>query len=386
MMNRLIIILVLLSISTINIFAEEPQKIQIVIVSGVGVNADKAKQNAIRNAVEQVVGSYLSSETIVKNNQVLKDEILSYSGGYVKDLKIISQEMNPDGLFNVKIEAGIVSTKIIKKLESLNIATKKVEGESLFGEAVSRIDEQKGAGELLGNILSKYPQAAYNIEVGKPEIKATDQNKNTAKVGIPLVIRWDNAFIEELKDVLLKVSKEEFKMVEITFMDRADFTNKFNNSKILCFSRKAILKSAKAEICGIITEDIYEDAISKGNLDKKNNLMLAAVPSSKNVSISIYFKDKENDIIDSTVYELDRTGRDSFKRQGIEVSNSFTGRQLEFYSDRYHLKPNTLWGTDSHLLMVTDGAYTMTVDMDISVTTLSKAASIEVQVEPWKRR
>lgn len=385
MMNRLTLILVLLFISTINIFAEEPEKIQIVIVSGVGVNADKAKQNAIRNAVEQVVGSYLSSETIVKNNQVLKDEILSYSGGYVKDLKIVSQETNPDGLFNVKIEAGIVSTKIIKKLESLNIATKKVEGESLFGEAVSRINEQKGASELLGNTLSKYPQAAYRIEVGKLEIKATDQNKNTAKVGIPLVIRWDNAFIEELKDALIKVSKEEFKMVElITFMDRADFTKKFNNSKILCFSRKATLKSLKAEVCGIITEDIYKDAISKGNLDKNNNLMDEGRPI-KNLSLSIYFKDKENNIIDSTIYELHRVGKgkDSFERQGIEV-NSYTGRQVA-YSNQWP-NPNTLWGTDYHLLMVTDGAYTMTVEMDISVTTLSKAASIEVQVEPWKGR
>jgi hypothetical protein len=170
-------------------------------------------------------------------------------------------------------------------------------------------------------------------------------------------------------------------------MDRADFTNKFNNSKILCFSRKATLKSAKAEVCGIITEDIYKDAISKGNLDKNNNLMLAGRPP-KEVSLSIYFKDKENNIIDSTVHELHRVGvgRDSFERQGIEVSNSYTGRQLENISFNYHLNPNTLWGTDYHLLMVTDGAYTMTVEMDISVTTLSKAAYIEVQVEPWKGR
>ncbi|MCE5227848.1 MAG: hypothetical protein LLG05_18570 [Porphyromonadaceae bacterium] len=98
------ILLFVLSISTV--YADEPERIEKVIVSGIGIDMDKAKLNAIRNAVEQAIGSYISSDTIVQNSAVLKDEVLSYSGGYVKDMKILSQEKNDDSLYSVKIEAN----------------------------------------------------------------------------------------------------------------------------------------------------------------------------------------------------------------------------------------------------------------------------------------
>ena len=166
------IIMVMISLFVFSIamvYADEPERIEKVIVSGIGIDMDKAKQNAIRNAVEQVIGSYISSDTIVQNSTLLKDEVLSYSGGYVKDMKILSQGKNDDSLYSVKIEANVISTKLKRKLESLNIATKKIEGESLFGEAVSKIENQTAGQELLNKILSKYPQAAYIFEIGKPQ-------------------------------------------------------------------------------------------------------------------------------------------------------------------------------------------------------------------------
>ena len=136
------------------IHAQEPDRIDKVVVTGVGVDADKARQNAIRNAVEQVIGTYVSSDTMVQNSQLLKDEILSYSGGYVKESRVISQEKGDDGLFSIKLEAQVVATKLKRKIQSLNIALKKVEGESLFAEAFSKMEEKKSGGELLSRISS----------------------------------------------------------------------------------------------------------------------------------------------------------------------------------------------------------------------------------------
>ena len=111
------VVLISLFVLSISIaHADEPEKIEKVVVSGIGIDMDKAKQNAIRNAVEQVIGSYVSSDTIVQNSAILKDEVLSYSGGYVKDMKILSHEKNDDGLYSVKIEANVISTKLKRKL------------------------------------------------------------------------------------------------------------------------------------------------------------------------------------------------------------------------------------------------------------------------------
>ncbi len=56
-----------LIIPVINIvYSQEPEKIEKVIATGVGIDFEKAKQNAIRNAIEQVVGTYVTSDTMVK--------------------------------------------------------------------------------------------------------------------------------------------------------------------------------------------------------------------------------------------------------------------------------------------------------------------------------
>lgn len=116
MRMKIVGVLVVIAVFTLSFsYAAEPEKMAKVIATGVGIDLDKAKQNAIRNAVEQVIGTYVSSDTLVQNNQVIKDQILSYSGGYVKETKVLSEEKTDDGLFTTKIEALVISTKIRKK-------------------------------------------------------------------------------------------------------------------------------------------------------------------------------------------------------------------------------------------------------------------------------
>ncbi|MGA2957098.1 MAG: hypothetical protein ABSF48_15410 [Thermodesulfobacteriota bacterium] len=49
-------------------FGQQAEKIASVVATGVGIDSDNATKNGIRAAVEQVVGTYISSQTIIKNN------------------------------------------------------------------------------------------------------------------------------------------------------------------------------------------------------------------------------------------------------------------------------------------------------------------------------
>lgn len=369
-------------------FAEEPEKIEKIIVSGVGLDADKAKVNAIRNAVEQVIGSYVASDTLVNNSQLVKDEILSYSGGFVKDTRVVSQEKSTDGLFTVQIEATVVSTKIKRKLESLNIATKKVEGESLFGESISRIKEQIGASELLGKTLGKYPQAAYKVEVGKPEIKSTDPNKNMAKIAIPLTIRWDNAFIAEIRDVASKVALEELRLKDLDYMTNYYPLLRGKNSgknKALCFSQRNVIRGGIAEVCAIIPTDIYTDAISKAGLKDKYNLISPPV-SSHNMSLTLTFKNKAGGIISMSNHEFDREDSDTPSKQGILRDKRENNSSDILFLDEGFTPPNTLWRDlyGRNILLLTDGIFQMTVEAEVETSLLSNITSIEVNLNSWQ--
>lgn len=85
----------------------------------------------------------------------------------------------------VKLEASIVSTKLKRKIESLNIAVKKMEGESLFDAASSRLEEKQTGAALLRKIISKYPQTAYNFEIDTPQIGAVDPISGKTDLSIP---------------------------------------------------------------------------------------------------------------------------------------------------------------------------------------------------------
>ncbi len=81
---------------------------QAVIFSGDKVAArDKAIDDALRKAVEQAVGTIVSSETVTKNYQLLSDKIYSQAKGYVKGYKVVTEAERDGSVFEVKIKATV---------------------------------------------------------------------------------------------------------------------------------------------------------------------------------------------------------------------------------------------------------------------------------------
>lgn len=358
--NYLIFVIFLCSsiLFNINSYADESEKIEKIMVTGVGIDFEKARQNAIRNAIEQVIGTYVSSDTMVKNSQVIKDQILSYSGGYVKNMDVIAQERTDDGLFSIKIEALVISTKLKRKIESMNIAMKKVEGESLFAEASSKIDEQRSGQELLDNMMSKYPQAAYIYSVNKPSIVSTNPNNEKTTVQIPIIIKWDEAYIQELRSVLSKIAGLEIPSADLVSFNNGD-NRKYNlGNKILCIADRRPLRSGRADTCyvlGILGQEgkISKYKSSKPKKSKKTLLSLLKseddsqgekeitnrldfskkslfnLPiSSEKMSLILKFKDKSGKIIDEATYNFQYHDSDNWKKQEMSFDKGHKSSSL----------------------------------------------------------
>ncbi len=69
---------------------------------------DVAIQDALRNAVEQVTGTVVSSSTVVENAMVVEDNIYSKAKGYVKAYSILSEGEADGGLtYNVRVKAQV---------------------------------------------------------------------------------------------------------------------------------------------------------------------------------------------------------------------------------------------------------------------------------------
>ncbi|HOX44710.1 MAG TPA: flagellar assembly protein T N-terminal domain-containing protein [Myxococcota bacterium] len=85
---------------------------------------DKAIDDALRKAVEQAVGTLVSSETITENYQLLSDRIYSKAEGYVKNYKITG-EREEDGVLIVEIRAEVSTGAVAADVEGLQTLLKR---------------------------------------------------------------------------------------------------------------------------------------------------------------------------------------------------------------------------------------------------------------------
>ena len=97
-----------------------------VIVTGLGVDADAALRNALRNAVRQVVGTLVNAQELISNDELIKDEILVHSAGFVRSHRMIGRpSTNEDGLVEVQISAIVNRSTLEQKMRSSGIIGEK---------------------------------------------------------------------------------------------------------------------------------------------------------------------------------------------------------------------------------------------------------------------
>ena len=96
-------------------FADEAAKT--VTVTGYGSNDAEAKKDAYENAISEAIGIYVSSKKMVIEDK-LKEEVLTFSAGYIESSKVITREKDESGGVSIKIEAVVKYQVLLSDLET----------------------------------------------------------------------------------------------------------------------------------------------------------------------------------------------------------------------------------------------------------------------------
>ena len=167
--STLLIIIYALSLDGF-IFSQDIVKTQEVVVDGIGISPEAAKKNAFRNAVSKVVGSFIENDILIKNDKIIEDKLLEYSGGFVETFEIISESKDKDGLFKVKLKAKIAQQTVVEKLRSMKIDVKSVSGSNLKAQLETQETMKKEGGKLISSIMEEYPKLWQAKQIGEPKI------------------------------------------------------------------------------------------------------------------------------------------------------------------------------------------------------------------------
>lgn len=115
-MKRIFVIAVLL-LASLGLYAQTQDDITLV-VSGQGSTKEEATANALRSAIEQAYGVFVSANTQILNDDVVKDEIATVASGNVKSYEELSCMTMADGSMSVTLSATVSISNLITYAKS----------------------------------------------------------------------------------------------------------------------------------------------------------------------------------------------------------------------------------------------------------------------------
>lgn len=198
-------IVALLFLSVVGAFAQADggEKVISLTVSGQGSTQDAARQNALRSAIEQAFGTFISSHTEVLNDQLIKDEIVSVSNGNIQAFDVLSEVEIPGGGYASTIKATVSINRLTSFVESKGVAVE-FKG-ALFAmnikqQLLNEESEFKAMAEL-ADVMKQISDKSFDYF-----ITASDPTANGQVWNVPLTVTVKpNSNLKLIPEYLAKV-------------------------------------------------------------------------------------------------------------------------------------------------------------------------------------
>ena len=187
--------------------AQEDKSV-ILTVTGTGKTIEEAKNNALRSAIEQAFGAFISSKTEILNDNLVKDEIVSVANGNIQKVEVISEVEIPNIGYATSLKATVSVTKLTSFIESKG-GDIEFKG-SLFSfnikqQVLNEMNEQKAVSDLLTvskELIDK--SFDYSIKAGNPQV--INGNNESWKIPIEVTVNTNENFLN-MYNYLVKTLK-----------------------------------------------------------------------------------------------------------------------------------------------------------------------------------
>lgn len=88
------------------------------VASDKATDSEKATTIALRSAIEQAYGTFVSANTTILNDDLVKDEIVTISNGNIKSYEVLSDVKCEDGQDMVTVKATVCISKLVSYAKS----------------------------------------------------------------------------------------------------------------------------------------------------------------------------------------------------------------------------------------------------------------------------
>jgi len=124
-----------------------------VCVTGAGATPQEAEHNAFVKAVEMTVGVLVDAETVVENDELIKDKVLTHSKGFVEKFEVL-RSYQADHLHYADIWARVAVTRLHGTLREPDVAVIPIDGRLAWNQIMMDVRNAENAAEMVSKVLA----------------------------------------------------------------------------------------------------------------------------------------------------------------------------------------------------------------------------------------
>lgn len=188
--------------------AQNADQLVEVKASGYGETVREAYKAALRAAVEQVVGTLIDATTLVENDELIENEILTYAPGMVASAKQIGEPKKLEGgIYIAKVLATVKKGQIEQKLRAASTVNVTLDGADLFARMTAAKENLADAEKMIAEVLGKYVDCVKAEPApGENGKSALDLDPKSGEIIANVRVRIDQAqyrlFVKEILEKL----------------------------------------------------------------------------------------------------------------------------------------------------------------------------------------
>lgn len=131
--------------------------------TGYGETKEEALKEAMRDALQKIVGTYVDSDFRMKNDEIIKDQVITHSAGFIDRYKIIEEKLDGSGRGKrITIRAWVRMGEFSSKIEKIAPSQKmEMDGVLLSHD----VDNKLSAEELLRKKFNDFNPIADLLQV-----------------------------------------------------------------------------------------------------------------------------------------------------------------------------------------------------------------------------
>jgi hypothetical protein len=354
---KLLVAYCLIILTSIKSSAQENNSNVTITASGRGASQAEAQQYALRSAIEQAFGAFISSKTEILNDEIVADQMASVASGNIQSFEILNETELPDHSWASTIKAVVSVEKLTNFVQSKGIEVE-IKGGLFAANIKQQMLNEQGEVEAIYNmvgVLHEVMQTAFDYSLSTENPKSLDDSGINWEIPIKVDVTINKNFIlcagyirKTLKSLSLSESeiesykisnKKTFKIslsfpTKITLISGAEVYQSYTETYILRKNTSIAILNFFFDFWPLYLSNYeiitkMEKEIKEPNLQNKFHLKHQSKQptfynAKENFEINLYFKEN------SSIVSFQFSDKKSLKE--IEMTQGYTIKSLQVRS------------------------------------------------------